>query len=100
MRIIENFELVLAGKDEERLILTFDWNDVVQLPRAATSISFDPEGSVFTVAFEDTKHWEEIQFVNVPLALHDMIKQFNSILVLGLSDDTVELNSDLQLQFK
>lgn len=99
MRIVENYELVLSGEKEDRLLLTFDWNDVPSLPRTVTSVVFDEDSSEFRVVFEDQSRWEEIAFVELPATLHSMVKQFNKISVVGLSDE-VELFSDANLEIK
>lgn len=99
MRIVENYELVLSGENEERLLLTFDWNDVPVLPRIVTSVVFDEDASNFRVTFEDASRWEEVLFADLPKTLHPMVKQFEKISVVGLSDD-VELFSEVTLDMK
>lgn len=100
MRTVENYELVLSGEEDERLLLTFDWVDTPHLPRKVTSVVFDETKSAFQVVFEDASRWEEISFVECPLSLHEMIKQFSKISVVGLSDENVELFSENTLTIK
>lgn len=53
MRTVENYELVISGETNERLLLTFDWSDLPVIPRAVTSVVFDEEDAVFHITFED-----------------------------------------------
>jgi len=99
MRTVENYELVLSGEQEDRLLLTFDWSDVSSLPRMVSSVVFDEEAAVFRVTFEDASRWEEILFVDLPITLHTVVKQFDKISVVGLSDD-VEVFSEVTLNIK
>lgn len=99
MRTVENYELVLSGEQEDRLLLTFDWNDVPSLPRTVTSVVFDEDASEFRITFEDASRWEEIAFVDLPATLHPMVKQFKEVSVVGLSDQ-VELFADVNLEIK
>lgn len=99
MRTVENYELVLSGEAEDRLFLTFDWTDVPSLPRIVTSVVFDEEASVFRVTFEDASRWEEILFIDLPITLHAVVKQFKEIAVVGLSED-VEMFSEVALDIK
>lgn len=96
MRTVENYELVLSGEQEERLLLTFDWRDLPQIPRAVSSVVFDEDASEFRITFEDQSHWEEILFPGLPLGLHDMVKQFDRVSVVGLSEE-VEMFSEAPL---
>lgn len=98
MRTIENYELVVSGENDEKLLLTFDWADLPQLPRAATQVTLDQEKSRIVVSFEDDKHWEEIEFVALPLSLQDLLRNFDKIFVVGLSDE-VEMFSEVALTF-
>lgn len=102
MRTVENYELVLSGEVEERLLLTFDWSDLPQIPRAVSSVVFDKEASEFRITFEDKSHWEEVRFPNLPLGLHDMVTEFDRVSVVGLSDGeneegAVEMFSEVPL---
>ena len=99
MRVIENYEIVLSGEEEDRLLLTFDCADAPHLPRAATATVFDSQKSEIRVVFEDQKHWEEIQFPNLPSTLHDVLRGFEKISVVGLSDQ-VEIFSETALEIR
>lgn len=98
MRTLENYELVVSGEDEEKLLLTFDWGDLVHLPMSATAVTVSANPSQVLVVFEDDQRWEEVVFVNLPLSLHDMMKNFDTIYVVGLSDK-VEMFSEVKLAF-
>lgn len=98
MRTLENYELVVSGEQEDKLLLTFDWDDLPQLPRSVSSVTVDTEASQIKVGFEDEKHWEEVLFVNLPVSLQDLMRQFPSIFVVGLSDE-VEMFAESALVF-
>ena len=98
MRTLENYELVISGEEEDKLLLTFDWDDLPQLPHAVSSVVVDTENSHIKVEFEDDKRWEEIHFVNLPVSLQDMMREFPSIFVVGLSDE-VEMFAESPLHF-
>lgn len=97
MRELENYELVLSGEEEDRLLLTFDWSDLPNLPKKVSSVVCDTEKAQFRVVFEDDARWEEVHFINLPSSLFDMIRQFQEIHVVGLSDK-VELFDQSPLQ--
>lgn len=100
MRTVENYELVISGETNERLLLTFDWSDLPVIPRAVTSVVFDEEDAVFHITFEDASRWEEVLFADVPVTLNDMIKQFAKISVVGLSEEDVEMFCEVNLDRK
>ena len=97
MRVVENYEIVISGEQEERLLMTFDWADLPHVPKGVSHVVFDEKSSEFRVTFEDQSRWEEVQFPALPLSLHDMVKQFSSLVVVGLSDK-VELFADVALE--
>ena len=99
MRVIENYELVISGEENDRLLLTFDWSDAPELPRAASATVFDEQKSEFRVTFEDPSHWEEISFPALPATLHHIVKGFDTIFVVGLGDD-VEMFSQTSLEVR
>lgn len=99
MREIINYELVVSEEKEERLLLTFSWEEVGSLPLSVTSFLFDKEESKFIVTFEDSKKWEEISFINLPVVLHDVVDKYKKITVVGLSDE-VELFSEVKIDIK
>lgn len=98
MRTLENYELVVSGEQEEKLLLTFDWSDLPHLPMGASSVTVASNPSQIVVAFEDDERWEEVAFLNLPLSLQDMMKTFTNIFVVGLSDK-VEMFADAKLNF-
>lgn len=97
MQIIENYEIVLSGEKEDRLLLTFNWNDITPVPRKISDIIFEKDSSQIKVIFEDNKHWEEVSFVDLPLTLHDIISQFKQISIVGLTEDNVEFFQEFSL---
>ena len=99
MRTIENYELVISGDSDEKILLTFDWADLPQLPSGASSVVVKKDISSIFVTFEDDKRWEEIEFINLPLSLQDMLSQFDKIFVVGLSEEEVEMFSEANLTF-
>ena len=99
MRTIKNYELVLSGEQDDRLLLTFDWADIPHIPRIATSAVFDSSASNFTITFEDKEHWEEISFLNLPTSLHELVKGFEIIFIVGLSEN-IEMFSEVSLLIK
>ena len=96
MRTVENYELVLSGEQEDRLMLTFDCADLPNIPPNVSSVSFAPHRADITVTFEDAEHWEEVRFINLPATLHALVGKFKSITIVGLSDK-VELMSETTL---
>lgn len=98
MRDLENYELVVSGDTDEKLLLTFDWEDLSNLPRAATSATVDTTSSKIIVVFEDDRRWEEISCLELPGVLQDMMRDFPSIFIVGLSSE-VEMFSEVPLTF-
>lgn len=99
MRSVINYEIILSGEEEERLLLTFDWQDLPHLPRNVSGVVFFLEASQFVVTFEDNERWEEICFENTPAALHDVIKNYKEITIVGLSEE-VELFASSSLEIR
>ena len=99
MRTIENYELVISGDDDEKILLTFDWADLPQLPSSAASVQVRKSNSSICVTFEDDKRWEEIEFINLPISLQQMMSEFDKVFVVGLSEDEVEMFAEAPLTF-
>lgn len=97
MRQLENYEVVLSGEGEDRLLLTFDWNDLPNIPKSVSSVVCDKSAAQFRVIFEDDAHWEEVHFVNLPESLFAVVAQFQEVYVVGLSDK-VEMFAQSPLQ--
>ena len=97
MREIKNYELILSGEKDERLLLTFDWNDLPNLPKTASSATINEEQKTIHVIFEDGEHWEEVMFLDLPQTLYDIMKNYENISIIGLSEE-VEMHSEINLK--
>ena len=96
MREVKNYELILSGENDERLLLTFDWDDVPNLPESVSTVVLNGEQKTIHVIFEDGEHWEEVMFVNLPQTLYDIMKDYELISIIGLTDE-IKMHSEVKI---
>ena len=74
MRTIESYELVLTA-EEDRLLLTYDWEDLPYTPSSVSKAVYDFVQREFRITFEDNERLEEVRFLNVQAPLLELVKK-------------------------
>jgi len=96
---VENFELIVSEHMGVKvLVLTFELDDVKDVPRLVSSVSLGSDRK-FDVVFEDKSDWMKVSFPDVPEDMMDELKEFSHITIACLDDDGLVFSGLSELNF-